>query len=347
MMKENLMRADMSEIKAFFTTHGEFNVPKALQKHIDVRKVEGPVSCVLITLKNLELPPDLNNEFQHLIGEKRLQNEVVERIKIEFQNCSIHRIDSKIAFGWAHTIKLDNCKIKYIRLYQQGSLRDFSMWGSCEITSMLVEKYPGTITLNGVEVLDEISFSDSCGVISIHNSQLYSVKIDSTFTCRAIIIKNIKISADSYFSIRTLRAGLRNDPIQEKVLYGIELDEYAKTSRALQDKMLIWFHREIGGHGQSIFRPITSILVINFFVLAVLMGAVSESLSDCLKNTLRSIYLVADISALDFLHKSPFSSFIDAAGQDWLSVLDQARRLLIAGLSVQFIISATKFRFKE
>jgi hypothetical protein len=130
-------------------------------------------------------------------------------------------------------------------------------------------------------------------------------------------------------------------------LFGLELDAYRATITNWENKLLIWLHSFVSDHGQSLWKPVFWIFILNTMFLLLYGYLGSWSLPSSTSLLLEHPFHILDITPLDILHNSPISQLLQQEKYAWLASIDQLRRVFIAALAFQFLVASSKFKFSR
>jgi hypothetical protein len=142
-------------------------------------------------------------------------------------------------------------------------------------------------------------------------------------------------SAEESYRIMRLISNKFGDVVQSHIFHTNSLELYTAHSDS-DTKTLLFFERWTNNFGRSIFLPVFWMLVINLLSISILIGFSDKFHVNGIWNLIGSIVNI-----------SPLSSYVSEVFENtsWEFSLDSIRRIFLAILTYQVIVSARRFSF--
>jgi hypothetical protein len=345
------------DLDTYFKQEGvyDLHLSDILKSHLTFE--DDPVNDRLtLTFTDLTFPQLLVSDPHIFLNRKksRKSGETIEKYAVVFNRCTF-----LAPLTFQHVVEqvvFDSCIIQSFNTSSTNSaikvtFKNKTVCENVYISGQTQHGAPSCI-FDDIVIKKSLTLGSNIGFLHFKKAKMDRLNFSAT-SVRVLVVDSLDIHQDPYTTYRELRSYIKDDPIQSKVVYALELDAYRKQATSKPDKTLIFIHGLISNHGLSYARPLLGIALVNVLFLLLYASFIVDSFCEVWRYFFAHWHLLLDIVPLDIMHNSLTATFAESFRavsptlSDRLASLDQLRRLLVAALGVQLIIALSKYRFRS
>lgn len=251
--------------------------------------------------------------------------------KIRFENCTI----SGDGGSYWHTSEVEfvDCDIPNYNfdLEMERLLIERSNLGTLSIYSYSNDNEArGDVRIKSINVKGGSTIQKMDGLHKLLENESGTVVV---FSQDSKILNN----ADESYRIMRLISNKFGDVVQSQTFHINTVELHSKHANK-ETKFLLFLEKWTNDFGRSIFLPLLWMVVTNFVSVVILMTFSGQFLIENFWDFIGTV-----------LNVSPLSSFVpdDVGNTTWEFSLDSVRRIFLAVLTYQIIVSARRFSFTK